>query len=192
LAGRIERAYRLRRSCWYRGCTTSRVWTTAAAILVQLHQDDPTIPLDPELFVAVQPDGTAFDDPWIGLVQPSAARHFRQRVRGMIRGLRTELRGEVRSAERRIGRGEELGTVLLMRSSQMSPLGCFIVAIRAGSDELADCFRVEAMKQHRSCPLYRQASLPLLPAECYPVRQRSFDEELVALTRHLSPQSNRN
>jgi hypothetical protein len=192
LAGRIERAYRLRRSGWYRGCSTSRVWTTAAAFLVQLHQDDPTIPIDPELFVAVQPDHGAFQDPWNELIRPVAARRYRDQVRGMIRGLRAELRAEVRSAERRLRRGEAIDAVFVTRKGRLSPLGCYIVAVRAGCDDLAERFRVEAVKQHRSCPLYRQASLALLPAESYPVGERSVDEELVALTRHLTTQPNLN
>jgi hypothetical protein len=192
LAERIERAYRLRRSCWYRGCSSSRVWSTAASLLVQLHQDEPTIPLDPELFVAVQPDDTAFNDPWNELIQPVAVRRYRDRLRGIIRRLRAELRGEVRSAERRICRGDAIDTVFVSRGSRISPLGCYIVAVRAGCDDLAERFRVEAVKQHRSCPLYRQASLALLPVERYPVGERSVDEELVALTRHLSPQPHLN
>jgi hypothetical protein len=192
LSVRIERAYRLRRSSWHRGSMTSKVWSIAASALVQLHQEDPSIPVDPELYVAVQPVGRAFDDPWIVLVQPEAARRYRRRVREMIRGLRTELRGEIRAAERRIGLGEPLRSVLETPGGRMSALGCFIVAMRSGSERLADPFRPEAVAQHRSCPLYRQASLPLLPAEDYPVPERSFDEELVALTRQLSPQSNLN
>jgi hypothetical protein len=191
LAERIERAYRLRRSGWYRGCSTARVWSTAAAILVQLHQDDPTLPLDPELYVAVQPvstPGTGFDDPWVGLTQEAASRRYRRRVREMIRDLRAELRAEVRFAERRISRGEAIAKVLLSPHQRLSPLGCYIVAIRAERRDLGERFQPDAMAQHRSCPLYRAASRQLLPPELYPVRERSADEELVAMTRHLNPQ----
>jgi len=191
LAERIERAYRLRRSGWYRGCSTAGVWSTAAAILVQLHQEDPTLPLDPELYVAVQPvstSGTGFDDPWVGLTQAAAARRYRRRVREMIRDLRAELRAEVRFAERRISRGEAIGKVLLSPHQRLSPLGCYIVTIRAERVDLGERFRLEAVEQHRSCPLYRAASRQLLPPDFYPVRERSPDEELVAMTRHLSPQ----
>jgi hypothetical protein len=191
VAERIEQAYRLRRSGWYRGCSTARVWSTAAAILVQLHQEDPTLPIDPELYVAVQPTpapGAGFDDPWMGLTQAAAARRYRSRVREMIRELRAELRAEVRFAERRISRGEAIGTLLLSTHQRLSPLGCYIVAIRAERSDLGERFRLEAVKQHRSCPLYRAASRQLLPPQFYPVRERSADEELVAMTRHLSPQ----
>jgi hypothetical protein len=192
LADRIERAYRRRRAPWYRGCSSSRVWTTAAALLMRLHQEDATIPLDPELFVAVQPDTAAFVDPWIELTQPPAARRYLRRVREMIRGLRSELRGEVRIAERRVGRGEALGTVLLTPNTHLSPLGCYIVALRADRHDLAGRFRDDAARQHRSCPLYRRASIDLLAPELYPVSERPTGEELVALTRHLSPQSHLN
>lgn len=191
LAERIEQAYRLRRSGWYRGCSTDRVWSTAAAILVQLHQEDPTLPIDPELYVAVQPvstPGAGFDDPWVGLTQAAAARRYRRRVREMIRELRVELRAEVRFAERRISRGEAIGKVLLSPHQRLSPLGCYIVAIRAERIDLGERFRVAAVEQHRSCPLYRAASGQLLPPDFYPVGERSADEELVAMTRHRSPQ----
>jgi hypothetical protein len=192
LAERIERAYRLRKPLWYRGYSTSRVWTAAAALLMRLHQENPSIPLDPEFFVAVQTRTTALDDPWLELTEPAAARRYRQRVREMIRGLRSELRGEVRRAERRIGRGEVLGAVLLTPSSQLSPLGCYIIALRAGRNDLAERFRSDAVQQHRSCPLYRTASFNLLPPDRYPVGEKSIDEEIVALTRRLSPQSHLN
>jgi hypothetical protein len=191
LAERIERAYRLRCSGWYRGCSTARVWSTAAAILVQLHQEDPSLPLDPELYVAVQPvlaPGTGFDDPWVRLTQASSARCYRRRVREMIRRLRTELRGEVRFAERRVGRGEAITKVLLSPHQRISPLGCYIAAVRADRIDLAERLRHEAVRQYRSCPLYRAASRQLLAPEFHPVRERSTDEELVAMTRHLSPQ----
>jgi hypothetical protein len=188
LAERIERAYRLRRAGWYRGCASAGVWSTAAALLVQLHQDDPTLPVDPELYVAVQPEGAPFDDPWMALTQPSAARRYRTRVREMIRALRSELRAEVRFAERRIGRGEAIAHVLNTPTQRLSPLGCYIVAYRAGRAALGEQFRVGAVEQHQSCPLYRAASLHLIPPESYPGRERSADEELVARTRQRSPQ----
>jgi hypothetical protein len=188
LAERIERAYRLRRSGWYRGCRSAGVWSTAAAILVQLNRDDTTLPVDPELYVAVQPVGGPFDDPWEGLTQPSAAKRYRTRVRAMIRTLRSELRAEVRYAERRIARGEALERVLKTPSKRLSPLGCYIVAYRGGCPALGERFRLGAVEQHQSCPLYRAASLHLIAAEFYPGRERSTEEELVAKTRQRSPQ----
>jgi len=192
LAERIERAYRLRRSGWYRGCSSSRVWSTAAAILAQLHQDDSTLPLDPELYVAVQPASAPFDDPWIALTQPSSARRYRCQVRALIAGLCSELRAEVRSAERLISRGETIAAVLSGPNRRLSSMSRYIIAVRAGRAELAERYRYAAIEQHRSCPLYRPASLKLLPHELYPVREHSSGEELVAMTRHHSPQPHLN
>lgn len=192
LAGRIERAYRLRRSCWYRGCSTARVWETAATNLLQLHQEDPSLPIDPELYVAVQPDDKALADPWTELAHSSSAQRYRDRIRLMVRGLRSELRAEVRTAENRISRGEVISKVLMARSERLSPLGCYIVARRARCDELAERFRSAAIDQHRSCPLYRPASRQLLDPELYPLKERSTDDELVELTRPLLPQSSLN
>ncbi len=175
LAERIERAYRLRRPQWYRGCWTRGVWTTAAALLYRIHQDHPEIPLDPELFVAVQPGHPSFNDPWAELTQSAAARRYRSRIRQIVRGLEGELRSEVLRAEGRICRGEAMDRVLLRKSQSLSPLGCFIVAQRAGRTDLADHFRAEAIDQHRSCPLYRQATLRLLPPGDYPVAESLTD-----------------
>jgi hypothetical protein len=182
LAERIEGAYRLRRSGWYRGCASAGVWSTAAAVLVQLHQDDATLPVDPELYVAVQPVRAPFDDPWTELTQPSAVKRYRTRVRELIRALRSELSSEVRHAERQIGRGEAIDKVLNTPNQRLSPLSCYIVAYRAGRADLGEQFRLGAVAQHRSCPLYRAASLHLIPPESYPGRERSADEELVAMT----------
>jgi hypothetical protein len=187
LAERIERAYRRRRSVWLRAGSSAGVWSTAAALLVELHQHDPTLPLDPELFVAVQSSGLASDDPWMGLTQPSSARCYRSRVHTMIRSLRAELRAEVRWAERRIARGESLDNVLSRGKKRISALSSFIIAIRSGNLARAAKFRCDAVLQHRSCPLYRPASAQLLPPDLYPVRERSIDEELVAMTRQLAP-----
>ncbi len=64
---RIERAYALRRAGWDRGCSTRRVWAAAALCLWQAHVDDPTLPLDSELFVASQPITGSLGDPWVGI-----------------------------------------------------------------------------------------------------------------------------
>jgi hypothetical protein len=176
LAGRIERAYRLQRPQGYFGCSTRGVWATAAALLYRIHQDHPEIPLDPELFVAVQPGQPLFNDPWVELTQPAAARRYRSRIRQIVRELEGELRNEVLRAEGRIRRGEAVDRILLRRSQSLSPLGCFIVARRAGRTDLADHFRAEAIGQHRSCPLYRQATtLRLLPPGDYPVAESLAD-----------------
>jgi len=162
LAARIERAYSLRRPSWHGGCSSPRVWETAAQALLQMHRDDPTLPVDPELFVAAQSFQGSTADPWTELTSEKSARRYRRRVRLIIRGLRDELRSEVRLAERRVRRGEAIESVLMTEGSALSPLGCFIAAQRAGRGDLVERYRNEAEAQHRSCPLYQQASLRLL------------------------------
>ena len=72
LATRIERAFTLRSSTWYRGCSTPRVWSAGAMILLQVSMEDPEIPVDPELFVASQPIHGPFADPWNTLALEAA------------------------------------------------------------------------------------------------------------------------
>ena len=169
LSRRIEQAYALRRPDWRGGCSTSRLWSAAAERLWAAHASDPTeIPLDAELFVAAQPIVTPFADPWSELAQPEAARRYRSQVRRIVRRLRAELKREVARAEASIGRGRKLSEVL-NANGRISALGCFIVAIRAGRGDLAASFVDAASAQHRACPLYRRASLALLPNDLYPV-----------------------
>src|SRR5512135_1406754 len=114
-----------------------------------------------------RPRGKACATPNIG---------YRSRIRQIVRELEGELRNEVLRAEGRIRRGEAVDRILLRRSQSLSPLGCFIVARRAGRTDLADHFRAEAIGQHRSCPLYRQATiLRLLPPGDYPVAESWAD-----------------
>jgi hypothetical protein len=174
LAGRIEQAYALRRPRWLRGCSTSRVWYTAALRLWEAHNGDPVrVPLDPELFVASQPISAPFSDPWTELAHPESARRYRSAVRRIVRQLRAELRRELLAAERSIREGREISGVLGRKNRRLSSLGSYILAQRAGRTDLAGRFAAAAAAQHRSCPLYRTASLAFLPAEYYP------DENLV-------------
>ena len=174
LAGRIEQAYALRRPRWLRGCSTSRVWYTAALRLWEAHTGDPVrVPLDPELFVASQPISAPFSDPWTELAHPESARRYRTAVRRIVRQLRAELKRELVAAERSIREGHEIGGVLGRKNHRLSSLGSYILARRAGRDDLAERFAAAAASQHRSCPLYRSASLAFIPAEFYP------DENLV-------------
>lgn len=169
LAERIERAYRLHHSQWHGGCSTSRVWACAAGVLWGVHGSDPVVPPDPELFVAAQPVRSPHPDPWDELTREESARRYRQRVRAIVRALRSELASEVKLAERLIESGQTIGQVLRSRSSRISPLGRFIVAHRAGRPVLARRFAGDAAEQHRSCPLYREASRRMLPPGVYPV-----------------------
>jgi hypothetical protein len=145
-----------------------RVWTAAAQLLAQLHGEDPTIPMDPELFVASQSLKPGFGDAWGDLASAAAGEAYRKRVRGIVRQLERELGREVVRAERLITKGRPIEVVLGEEDARLSPLGRYLVASRAGRPDLAVRFEVGAVLQHRSCPLYRTASLPFLPAERYP------------------------
>ena len=169
LSDRIERAYILRRPRWCRGCSTRRVWSAAALRLWQAHVEDPRLPLDCELYVASQTITPALSDPWSELAQPEAALRYRSRVLWIIRRLRSELKREVRLAERRIREDKDIRATTLPANGRVSPLGCYIAAQRAGLTELAEGFTTAAAQQHGSCPLYQSASLPLLPADLYPM-----------------------
>lgn len=169
LAERIETAYELRRPGWHGTCSTSRVWSAASARLLEAHESDPSVPLDPELFVASQPIGPMYPDPWQELTQPVALHCYQGRVAAIVRQLHVELAGEVRRAEGLIKAGQPIVLVLNSRNRRLSPLSRFIVAQRAGRAALASRYRREAVAQHRSCPLYRQASAGLLAADSYPV-----------------------
>jgi hypothetical protein len=171
LAGRIEQAYGLRRPDWWGGCSTARVWFAAAERLWGAHAADPTgVPLDAELYVASQPIATRYADPWSELAQPESARRYRSQLRRIVRRLRSELNREVSRAERLMRRGSEICEVL-KEEGRISPLGCLIVALRAGRADLADRFTVSAAAQHRACPLYQRASISLLPTDLYPVER---------------------
>jgi len=169
VALRIERAYLRRHPDWRRAGVPAQVWSIAASTLVDLHRQDPALPIDPELFVATLPPSESDGDPWEDLTQAAAVRSYRRRVRRIVRTLRRELRDEVRHAESRIEDGEPIESVLLVPSRALSALGCYIVARRADRLDLAEGFRTEAEAQHRACPLYRPSSRPMLASEAYPV-----------------------
>ena len=169
LAERVELAYRIRRLGWLEACSSPRVWSVAAETLFRAHNNDPTLPLDPELFVASQPSESSFPDPWGELTHEESVGRYRERVAEIVRRLHDELAGEVRKAEERIEQGEPIVKILLSRSRRLSPLGRYIAAHRAGRPALANRFRQAAWEQHRSCPLYRRASAGLLSEGVYPI-----------------------
>ncbi len=172
LADRIEQAYTRRYPDWTPVLTSSGVWAAAAAGLLMLHRNVPAMPVDPELFVAVQPE-RAWGDPWADLAQEGALRRYRRHVRRIIALLRDEIRDEVRAAERRVRRGSPLAAVLSDTRGRFSALGRYVIARRAGQDDLAERLRPEAERQHRSCPLYQQACRSLLPNNAYPIPRQS-------------------
>jgi hypothetical protein len=184
LAARIEEAYALRRPRWWRGCSTARVWFAAANRLWEAHLHDPLrVPLDPELFVSSQPISVPLADPWSELAERAARIRYRAKVREVIKLLTTELKREVRRAERSIREGEGIRSVVSRDNPRLSPLGCYIVAQRAGRSDLAELVQPAAASQQRSCPLYRTASLAFLPAECALAENADVDPEYDAGVR---------
>jgi len=153
---------------WNDGCSTARVWTAAALVLLQIHDEHPEIPMDPELFVASQALDTGVVDAWSDLASPSAGEAYRRRVREIVRRLERELGREVERAERLARDGRPIGNVLCGGDSRLSPLGRYIVANRAGRADLAAALLTDVRAQHLSCPLYRSACLAFLPADQYP------------------------
>ncbi len=174
LATRIEAAFLRRYPDWSSAMTSDGVWEAAASGLLQLHSNFPWVPLDAELFVAVHPL-RAWGDPWADLTEESAFRRYRLHVKRIIIQLRSEIKLEVRLAERKVRRGSPLLKVLSDYGGELSALGRYVIARRAGRDDLAERLRPEAERQHRSCPLYQQACTSMLPSNAYPVpRQTSL------------------
>ena len=168
LAGRIERAYRRRHPRWQSVSLTPGVWESAAARLCEVSEDVPATPIDPELFVAVQPGNGCRRDPWVELTERRSQRRYLKAVRKIVSQLREELKDEVRLAERRMLRGVTLDQILLTHESRISPLTRYILAHRAGRVDLSTKYRPAAEVQDRACPLYRLASQSLLPDSAYP------------------------
>ncbi len=171
LATRIQQAYRRRDMHWNGGCSTTRVWTAAAMVLWQTHIENAEVPLDPELFVASQPMKSDVANPWIDVARAEAGVVYRRRVGHIIRQLQAELKREIKHAERLMEKGQPLPKVLSDPNPRISPLGRFILAQKAFRRDLAESFERDALAQHRSCPLYRSASLAFLAADQYPVDQ---------------------
>jgi hypothetical protein len=136
--------------------------------LWQAHADDQeNVPLDAELYVAAQDISGRFSNPWFDLTRPEAIERYRSRVHRVVRKLRTELKREIGRAERAMRQGRDIHRILKPGSRRLSPLGGYITALRAGRADLAEKFTSAAALQHQACPLYRSASLALIPAECY-------------------------
>lgn len=68
-------------------------------ILWDAYLEDPSIPTDPELFVASQPLSGPYVDPWTILAQAEAGRRYRKNVTRIIRRLRRQLKQEIRRTE---------------------------------------------------------------------------------------------
>lgn len=169
IAGRIERAYFRHCPMLPRTFTVSPVWGFAAERLVAIHQAEPDLPLDPELFVAIQVRRRPIPDPWGELARPSATRRYRSHVRRIVTQLRRELRGELQHAERRRRAGQTVDQVIQERRYDFSSLGRYLFACRHQRHDLALPLRASAAAQHEGCPLYAQACRTLIPPHAYPV-----------------------
>jgi len=173
LAARIERAYRRRYPHWNPLGMTPGAWETTAARLLAAVEGDVSIPVDPELFIAAQPRVVDPHNPWTELAQERSLRRYLKVVRRIVGQLREELREEVRRAEKKLDRGVSLDRLLDSSTSKISPLTRYILAHRAGRQDLWTRLRAAAESQHRSCPLYQQAARALLPEASYPTPDES-------------------
>ena len=84
LAERIERAYRRRYPYWNPIGTTPGAWETTATRLISAVGIDPTIPVDPELFIAAQPPVENPHDPWAELAQERPFRLYLKAVKKIV------------------------------------------------------------------------------------------------------------
>ncbi len=169
ISDRIERAYLRQHPEWKHMGLDPRLWIAAAAILMDAHRADPSVPVDPELFVACQTAGSVTSDPWSELTRASSRRRYLVRLRKIVRSLRCELREELQRINSAEKRGEELELILLSSSRRLSPLSRYLAAAVRNRLDLTDRLEAEARNQHESCPLYRQAAEGLIPAQDYPV-----------------------
>ncbi len=180
LAHRIERAYRHRQAGSRRQVIDPRVWAEAAQRLVQLHDECPEYPLDPELFVTSQPTGMLIPDPWDQLANEQAVQRYRNHIDRIVEQLRYELQSEIQQAEQQIETGRSIITVLHpRRDRRYSPLCCYIVARRAQREDLTSRYLQRALDQHQSCPLYRLAATSWIAAHDYPDRTDQTPQQQV-------------
>jgi hypothetical protein len=169
LAERIERAYLLRRPQSRRYCAHADVWSMAAATLLEEHRRDPTIPLDPELYVAAQATDQLRPDPWPELTGAGPGARYSRRVHQIVQQLRSELRGEIRLVDRLLRRGGSIESLASTERPELTPLSRYVVAYRAGRTDLMQRLGPSACEQHWNCPLYRHACAGWLPDSAYPV-----------------------
>jgi hypothetical protein len=171
LSHRIERAARRRGLAFSPIDHAGQIWAAAAARLLDTQRTHRTVPLDPELFVAAQTlEACGYGgDAWDLLASADAAARYVRLVRQIVSRLKKELRLELYWSNKRIRGGASIKAVLSAHPATLSPLGRYIIAVRAGEPALAELFRPEAREQHRVCPLYRHACHGLLPCEHYPV-----------------------
>ena len=168
LATRMVSAYRRMRPRVGCEMTTMKASMAAAASLLQSHLDDERIPLDPELYVIAQANRSRGFSPWTDLAGPAALRSYKRQVRKIVQSLRKELLREIDRAEKKMAGGESVYQVLMKADLKITAMTRYILAQRVHRGALASRFFHDAVAQHRSCPLYKQAVADLLAADLYP------------------------
>jgi hypothetical protein len=168
---------------------TPGVWTAAAIRLLEATSDKMGFPIDPELYVALQPLNPVSPDPWTELAQKSSILRYRRGLKRIVRQLRRELNSEITRGECRILRGLDLERVLETEGSRISPLARYILCLRAGRIGFSLLHHEAALKQIRSCPLYRLAAVSFLPNHfCRSLDQTAdffeADREIIAFSRN--------
>ena len=170
-AARLERAYRRRHPNWLATGLTPGVWGAAAARLMEAGRAGSGLPVDPELFVAVQDCKSFRPDPWAELTQERAARAYRVAIRKIVQQLRAELKAELRWSRRHLLSGQSLDQVFNLTKSRVSPIAKLVLCEEWDRTDLAESVRPAAEAQHQACPLYRLACKDLMTTSAYPAPQ---------------------
>ena len=168
LADRIERAYRLRHPNWLATGLTPGVWRIAAVRLYESVASVSTLPIDPELFVAVQNYKSFRRDPWAELTQERAAKAYRLSIQQIVRQLKKELTLEICWSTRYLATTGSIDELLSLPKLKISPIVKLMLCEEHGRSDLAASYRPSAEAQHLACPLYRLACKHLVPAHHYP------------------------
>ena len=163
LAGRIEAAYRRRHSKWVGTGLTPGVWTAAAGRLSGITAVSPNLPIDPELYVAVQNYKPFRRDPWRELTQEESARRYRSSVRKIVKQLKAELAGELDWSNQLLNTGRSIDDVITVAKSRVSAITKLALCVRHNREDLAAIVRPDAEAQQLACPLYLFACRNLMP-----------------------------
>lgn len=154
LAVRLQRAYERRHPHWLSTGLTPGVWTAAASRLLDVGVNQPKLPIDPELFVAVQDYKTFRRDPWRELTQAGSSHVYRQSILQIVKQLKVELRKELRWARRYLEKEGSLDQMLACPRPKVSPLVKLLLCHQQNRPELAVLVRTAAEAQQKACPLY--------------------------------------
>ena len=171
IAARIEQAYQRRHPNWLATGLTPGVWGAAAARLMEVELAGTDLPVDPELFVAVQSYKPFRRDPWAELTQERAAKAYRVAIRKIVKQLRAELKAELRRSRRHLLSGRSLDEVFSLTRVRVSPIAKLVLCEESDRTDLAEAIRPAAEAQHEACPLYRLACEDLLTTTAYPTPQ---------------------